>query len=1268
MNQEQVGVLIKWLGEENFKLEAKEFDQLIKRLNKRKVDIKGNETRKQLRNMKSETQSLIKTLEVMKSNFNDMHAKGLVGDDYANEMNSKLDGVLRVVRERKKAIESQMHYAPDIDFSKIRRKWSSRLGGFAVGLETLGNGISQLSNNPINQVFTGMFRQLGVGLSNTMYEGFSQSVNRFDTFRTFPRIMSQMFGTDDKSRKAAEKGAAKQIQYLNDNVVGLPTGLDEITRSAQTYISILGNMGKGSKLAVAANNAFLASFSDDNQKYLGERQLKRLASGIKLTSTQWQSLYNSMPNAMSEVAKKMGFKTGAEFLSALKENKISNKDFLNALVESGTEGSLYNMAQEMTDTMSASIDNIKNAFARLGQGLFETVDVALKTTTGKGLPATIKGISEQIDYFAKKAQGWVKANPQIIKKWVDTLKSIDVEEFLKGFAQGILSGINALVLAAKFFAKNEKNIGRLLGGSGIWGRIITFTGQMLKGTKGIFSVIPTLIEISLLRKLSAGGAGGGKMFTGIAGLFKGLGKTSDAMGEASKKVSSSKVLSLGKGLGKFSRGLLKVSVYIEEVIVAIGVIATTIAGFVALDTFLIKKASQYALDITTNIRGVLRGLKNIQIESRGFNWDGSFVPKIRNALIDLHNISLKESGIGRYGKGDVKFAESVKGLATNYAKVVSALAGVSKKLAGMGTINVEDFNKLKQLADEMMTFYDIFNDSSFRGTSGLRQSENINELISNFSSSISSISGIAKTMSDMKKNVKAVSGNESLNKSIIRLLVDLEGIFMNLDEHFGGEYAGTRKTNKDKIQDFSDMLSSLGVAFESISSIAGVMESIKEKKTKGATKKIKSLLSCVKSIYDAFVQQFPTGEEGLTSGDIKLFATKTENLKLAIESLSNIASQFVNANETFGKISLGKGGIGSKFTSLIGDLKVISEKLIELPEVDDSSVATVDNISQSVGKVSKILNDLSKLAKKIDEVKLGGKDGIDVKIGNLFSKLSSALGIGEGDAANAASVQVALGMLSQLGGALSNISTSLNNVNENGAVVLIESLGTLTSKLDGIIKKLDSLDSKFKGKGSKWAREVINGFKSQNIESAITSALETALSTRDFSQSGYDTGASYVNGLVRGLNSVSIPDVTSSFGGSIVQAAKEGAKNKNKKKTKNEAKGGLIYASRGQWINFQPKGTDTVPAMLTPGEFVQRRGAVNHFGVRFMEKINNLDLPGALNSLSMRARGLTMPMGSPTIVNNTTNNRNNNASVTQHIHTNKERVSFKHADRYVRAL
>jgi TP901 family phage tail tape measure protein len=50
-------------------------------------------------------------------------------------------------------------------------------------------------------------------------------------------------------------------------------------------------------------------------------------------------------------------------------------------------------------------------------------------------------------------------------------------------------------------------------------------------------------------------------------------------------------------------------------------------------------------------------------------------------------------------------------------------------------------------------------------------------------------------------------------------------------------------------------------------------------------------------------------------------------------------------------------------------------------------------------------------------------------------------------------------------------------------------------------------------------------------------------------------------------------------------------------------RGGIVYANRGIFV---PRGTDTVPAMLTPGEFVVRREAVN--------RGNNLQLLQAMNS------------------------------------------------------
>lgn len=54
------------------------------------------------------------------------------------------------------------------------------------------------------------------------------------------------------------------------------------------------------------------------------------------------------------------------------------------------------------------------------------------------------------------------------------------------------------------------------------------------------------------------------------------------------------------------------------------------------------------------------------------------------------------------------------------------------------------------------------------------------------------------------------------------------------------------------------------------------------------------------------------------------------------------------------------------------------------------------------------------------------------------------------------------------------------------------------------------------------------------------------------------------------------------------------------------ARGGVIYASEGQLVNFQPQGTDTVPAMLTPGEFViNARSTAEHLPL--LKAINNGD-------------------------------------------------------------
>lgn len=109
--------------------------------------------------------------------------------------------------------------------------------------------------------------------------------------------------------------------------------------------------------------------------------------------------------------------------------------------------------------------------------------------------------------------------------------------------------------------------------------------------------------------------------------------------------------------------------------------------------------------------------------------------------------------------------------------------------------------------------------------------------------------------------------------------------------------------------------------------------------------------------------------------------------------------------------------------------------------------------------------------------------------------------------------------------------------------------------------------------------------------------------------------------------------------------------------------GGLIYAANGRLIAFEPRGTDTVPAMLTPGEFVMRKQAVDTFGAAFMKSINDLNIGAAFDRLINTK--LSNPRG---FVNNTYNNRDDHSTHIQNIKTNNPAFAAKRAGRFVRAM
>lgn len=181
----------------------------------------------------------------------------------------------------------------------------------------------------------------------------------------------------------------------------------------------------------------------------------------------------------------------------------------------------------------------------------------------------------------------------------------------------------------------------------------------------------------------------------------------------------------------------------------------------------------------------------------------------------------------------------------------------------------------------------------------------------------------------------------------------------------------------------------------------------------------------------------------------------------------------------------------------------------------------------------------------------------------------------------------------------------------------------IISRIEGVIANMRAKTSVFFNIGLSFGQRLVAGF-----QSGISNMANTI--------------ASQISQIQTSLNSVSVPSPTTTGGTAPVY----------------RASGGLIG-------NFRARGTDTVPAMLTPGEFVQSKRAVNTFGREFMNRVNHGDIAGVFKAMTGRF-GAPYMEGGGSVVNNVSHSNTNNARVTQNIVGGNPDYAFRRAERYVR--
>lgn len=1350
---ERVGILFEALGAEGVLKDAKNIDQALNRLRHKDLRI----------NLDGGAKSLGAQSNVLRSRIQQINGalKKLSGRKGIDTRINILKGERNRLQADLNKLGASLRLTPQVDLKAAFRRGRSAGNNVGRWLETSGNALKKVAYNPLSQVFTGTLRQFGVGISGLMREGFSSSIERFDTMRTYPKLMSKL-GFSTKESQAS-------IDKLNKAVLGLPTSLSDITKAANTYASSMGDIQKGTDLAIAANNAFLASSSNELQKRQGEIQLKNIIAGKKLTSKQWQSLYGAMPVAMAQIGKDMGYKTTDAFQKELYAGQISNKDLINAMIKSGTgKGALVDMANVSKSTMAGVITNIKTAFSRMGAGLLDVLDTAFTRATGKSFVGNLSGVIDQIDGMTAKMKNWVKANPDKIKKWIDTIKSIDFSGFIGGFVKGVtgilkpIGAITKLISQMGGLEKVGKGLGRLtwfapvltFGGQltkglswipglvnvgrearglervGLFGHLTKFFGGLKKVDKATDGVKPmstankvgkissglTLAKANFMKVAMVAGeiammAGAA---TAVVGSILGMAKMVQALGKINIDWSSAapKLIGFGSFIAAFGvvaskiagAGLRASFKPIMEAIGIIGAIVTSISGLVFINTWLFKKSAQNLKVMTESVGDAIEGIKRIQQASTGFTWNSGALENLQTAMSEINKLSYKGEG-GRYGHADKKFSESLKIVVDNFTKTIDQFVKLSETIGKVKEIDGKAVGHVNAIKKQMSEFYNALDDdTTFKlgatdgGKVDKKNTANFSEMVSDYQSTLDSISSIVTTFTDMQKNltklaVRRKGGGSQLGdlKGYVEsLIASLGGIFDAFEENFKNtEYSTWKKTGE-----MGEQVSNMQNAMTSIQSIVQTFVDMqknlttlfkgKEGEGKGdvITGYVKELITNMGTIFTEFNKAF--GTDVFTSGDIEAMQKKVTSMQTAMTAIQGIAQTYLDMQKNLSKLGENtggyrQGGIGSKFmqgagiqqtaqagitggiTGLITQLRTVADQLNTLPEITDPS-AKLQAIGKSLGEVQKITKTLTKMEKAFAEKDF---EGVVTKIRNFLNQLSTLGTATGGLGGNAVGTITSVGgQLNMLATALERLKAAVQGFSLEGIAGLGTAFASIGKHIDTLIGKINKLSSRFKGSGSKWARAIITGFNSVNVGGKINSKLKSAFRARSYWSNGFSTGLSFGQGLQAGIDAINID--TSGLRAKINGVLGiVGAANFAVRAAQNQQKGGMIYASKGQLIGFKPKGTDTVPAMLTPGEFVQRKAAVNHFGSKFMERINALDLPGALNSLSFRAAKLATPNGAPVIINNT---RNNNAQVIQHNNVRHTGTALKHANRWVNKL
>lgn len=1123
-----------------------------------------------------------------------------------------------------------------IEQAAVRTERAFRNAGEAVS--SVGRGMQALGN-AFGGKFIGTIKTMASAFATMGLYGAAQgTVQRYDTMRMFPKQMALLGFNADQSAKAVDK--------LEQSVIGLPTGLDEIVESARQLVTLTGDLEKGSNLAIAANNALLAGGGDAQQRTWGQRQIRDLLSAGRLRSQEWESLIKALGPGLKDIGEEMGYADYGKFRTELKANKIAAEDFLDALVKVGTgQGVLAQRADLYKDTLSATAKNIKNAIQKLGAAGLDRLGEVLKEKTGKDLPQTIVEISDAIKQKLVPAlEGWISSNGDKIVAFFDKLKSYDWIGLVSKVGKGLAQYYNMVV---GFFTKiSPKVVAFLSVWAGPIGRLIQLAGSSIVG---VGKVAATAIRIFGKTKPIEDAAKGVGAFTRFSGslkhAFQGLGLAAGMTVEVA--MIGGVIYEYAKIIESISNMKFGPNFYQNmSVIGEMGTWTTGIAGgltalFSAITSSGLGLAVAGGELLTGGFLAIVQQIGNIiKAYAKTINYIAEMnvpnegkIKSIGKTIVALNDNLLKK--VKKVPNRKVTYLSRLTEMTDYVADIASSL----KKVRGVGDVG-DMSGIIGSIGKSLDAILDLDYDRQDK-----KRSKKISKTLKFLSDSTSSIADVASNLVSMKSNVSQLikRGDATELNNVVSGFTNIAT--KTIDSLKGMQFGtGEVKTASANLKVVTDAVVSIGqIASTLVAAQGNIKKLINLDRTVSIGAEIQRVMYSLATALSTFEWE----------GDVYNRAKKNmDTFDKATASISKVFTSLVTVKENMNKV-----GLSDREDGMIGKITIILNRVKSVMDIIDSmDINTDGDAKEKMSAMAGMVKDLPAMVTSLSEAKaavdgLGvGTDGtwdLGTKLKTIMNDLNAAFGVQEGQP----NLLGEGGSLSGAAGNISAIAGALETIGKNGEAAgkgLDSAQKGLTDLGKAANDKKKAIDEVAKALGD--LKTAVSGIAGRaTLAAAGVAILGTSAKNNTSSIQNAATAASNLATAINNIPTNKTVNVQTNTGGGLSGALKK-------------IKGAFGLAHGG--VVRGPGGIDNVPRWLSSGEFVMTRRAHGAFGTSFMNSINNLDVDGAIRALSIRA-GAGMRRGGM-VTNNYS--RDSHSNFTFNINRASQGFTQRRASKWARAF